>query len=180
MRRDVKNPENTSANRMEMRPTASATKTTLFFYVRTGRATDDDKCDPIRFTFPTFSFKFIYSLFFGVLLLVFLSLPHQLASIQHATPWCIYFYVRATFVLLFAYSFEECWCGGKNNKKNNNLKNVAKAYFKRYRITVIFPHFPFFFLSIIIILLPHFITSIDIDTCWVSPFVALRFFPSSV
>ncbi len=98
-----------------------------FMYVRGGRQTMINAIPSGSLSLLFLSNLFIPFFFFLVLLLVFLSLAHQLASIQHATPWCIFFFVRATFVLLFAYSFEECWCGGKNN----NPKNVAKAYFKK-------------------------------------------------
>lgn len=74
----------------------------------------------------------------GSLSLLFLSnlfIPFFLCCCWYFSPfhinWHLYntqlpgayiFFFRATFVLLFAYSFEECWCGGKNNKKTTTQK----------------------------------------------------------
>ena len=90
-----------------------------FMYVQGGRQT---MINAIPSGSLSFSFKFIYSppfFFVGVS-------PFHINWHPYNTQLPgAHFLVRATFVLLFAYSFEECWGREKNNK------NVSKAYFKK-------------------------------------------------
>lgn len=98
----------------------------------------------------SFSFFQIY-LFIFFCVCILLVPFHINWHLQHATPWCIFFFSSffggllflLYFRVLFAYSFEECEEEKKN--KDNRKKCISKPTSKRYRTTVIFPHFPYFF-----------------------------------
>ena len=150
-------------------PCPTAARQTLFFYTHytTGRTTDDDKCDPIRFTF-LFFFSFfsnLFILFFLCVLFSFLSTSTDIYNTQLPGAFFFFFFFLLFlpyFRVLFAYSFEECE-EEKITQKNVHLSLLQKdTSLRSYFLT-----FLIFLFSIIIWypILPHFITSIDIDTC---------------
>jgi hypothetical protein len=100
----------------------------------------------------SFSFFQIYLFIFFLCVCIYSSrsFPHQLTSTTRNSLvhflfffffWGLLFLLY--FRVLFAYSFEECEEEKKN--KDNRKKCISKPTSKRYRTTVIFPHFPYFF-----------------------------------